>query len=77
MTMKSLLQFAAVLSFLFCAGGGLLILSVAVGAPASDGFMVGAVGLFFVGIAFFLGGILLVAAEWFGKKEESSDHAVD
>jgi hypothetical protein len=71
MTMKTLLRTAAALSFLFCAAGGGWILSQALAQPHEDAFMVGAVGLFLVGIAFFLGGILVVAAERIGQKDES------
>ncbi len=66
--MKTLLRTAAVLSFGFCFVAGLLILGNAVGSGYKDAFMVAAVGLMFVGIAFFVGGILLVAAERFGRK---------
>ncbi len=38
------------------------------GSGYKDAVMVAAVGLMFVGIAFFVGRILLVAAERFGRK---------
>lgn len=66
--MKILLRVAATLSFGFCFLAGLLILGNAVGSAYKDAFMVAAVGLVFIGIAFFVGGILLVAAERLGRK---------
>ena len=71
MIMKTLLRIAAVLSFLFCVGGGLTILSQTLAQSREDAFPLVAVGLVFVGSAFFLGAILLVAAERFGRKDES------
>jgi hypothetical protein len=65
--MKPLLRIAAALSFGFCFLAGLLILGTAVGSGYKDAFMVAAVGLVFIGIAFFVGAILPVAAERFGR----------
>ena len=69
--MKNLLRIAAVLSFLFpfVAGVGLLI--VALSSNYSDGLLVGAIGSFLVGNAFFVGAILLVAAEKLSRKDGS------
>lgn len=61
--MKRLLQVAAVLSFGFCFFAGLLVLGNAVGTGYKDAFMLAALGLVLIGVAFFAGGILLVAAE--------------
>jgi hypothetical protein len=66
--MKTLLRIAAALSFGFCFFGGFLILGNAVGSGYKDAFMVAAIGLLFVGIGFFAGGILLVGAERLGRK---------
>jgi hypothetical protein len=66
--MKLLLRTAAVLSFVFCFGGGSLILGVALASqPAKDSFVIAAVGLVFIGIAFFVGGMLLVAGQRLGR----------
>ena len=70
MTMKTLLRIAALVSFLCCSGGGGIILSRTLGSPYKDAWMVSAVGLVFVGGGFFLGAILLVAAERFGRTDE-------
>ena len=66
--MKASLRVAAALSFGFCFVAGLLILGNAVGSEYKDAFMVAAVGLVFIGVAFFVGGMLLVAAERSGRK---------
>ena len=57
--MKALLQIAAVLSFGFCLAGGLTLLGRAVLSEANDAFLIQAMGLFFVGMGFFFGPILL------------------
>ena len=69
--MKTLLRAAAVLSFGFCFLAGLMILGNALGSGYKDAFMVAAVGLVFIGVAFFVGGMLLVAAERLGRKTGS------
>jgi len=61
--MKTLLRIGAVLSFLFFFVGGCCILSRTLFSPASDAFILAAVGFFFVGTAFFAGPMLLIAAE--------------
>ena len=66
--MKSLLRVAAALSFGFCFLAGLLILGNAVASGYADAFMIAAVGLVLIGIAFFVGAILMVAAEKLGRK---------
>jgi hypothetical protein len=70
--MKTLLQIAAVLSFGFFLAGGLLLLSIASGSQTSrDAVPVAVVGLFFMGTAFFVGPMLLAAAERLGPKDEA------
>ncbi len=70
--MKTLLRVAAAMSFGFCLLAGLLILGNAVGSEYKDAFMVGAAGLVLISAAFFAGGVLLVAAERFGRKTGGS-----
>lgn len=65
--MKILLYSAAVLSFLFCAAGGAVLLGLAVAYPREGGLLAAA-GLFFVGCGVFLGAILLAAAQRFAIK---------
>ena len=71
MAMKTLLRVAAGLSFSFFFVGGLCILSVIASSPASDTVIPMALGCVFVGTAFFVGPLLLVAAEKFGRKDGS------
>lgn len=67
--MRALLRIAAVLSFVFFSAGGCLLLGIA-GLRKGETFLLVPVGLFFIGTAFFVGPILLVAAERFGRKNE-------
>jgi hypothetical protein len=67
-TMKTLARVAAVLAFLLCLVGGLWIL-FHVGPSKDDAVWTG-IGLYFVGKAFFVGPILLVAAEQLGRGAE-------
>ena len=60
--MKPLLQVAAALAFGFCFLAGLIIVRIAAASGHSDGAMVASVGFLFMGIAIFLGGILLAVA---------------
>jgi hypothetical protein len=60
--MKSLARVGAVLSFLFCLLGGLWLLAKT-GFDRKDDALSTAIGLYFVGKAFFVGPMLLVAAE--------------
>ncbi len=70
LVMKALLRAAAVLSFGFSFGGGLGLLVVAgLSHTPEDRIPVGAVGLVLIGMAFFAGAILLVAAERFSRKD--------
>ena len=68
--MKSLLRIAAALSFGFCSLAGLLILGNALASGYSDASMIAAVGLVLMGIGLFMGAVLLVVAERFGRKAE-------
>jgi len=68
--MKTLARVAAVLAFLFCLIGGLWIL-FHTGFKSDDGAVWTGLGLYFVGKAFFVGPMLLVAAEQLGKGPES------
>jgi uncharacterized membrane protein YgdD (TMEM256/DUF423 family) len=61
--MKTLLRIAAVLSFAPCFIAGVVILGNALAAGYKDTWIVSALGLIFIGIAFFVGSILLFAAE--------------
>ena len=67
---KALLRTAAVLAFGFCFAGGFWLLSKAVASQHEDMFLLGAAGLIFIGFAFFVGGVLLVAAERLPRKDE-------
>ena len=66
MVMKALLRVAAVLSFAPCLIAGLIILGNAVGTGYKDAWALSAVGFLFIGLAFFVGSILLFAAERVG-----------
>jgi hypothetical protein len=68
--MKTLARVAAVLAFLFCLVGGLWILFHA-GFKSNDDAVWTGLGLYFLGKAFFVGPMLLVAAEQVGKGAES------
>ena len=63
--MKTLLRIAAVFAFLLCFSGGLWILFDA-GIKPNNAFGAG-IGLYFIGKAFFVGPMLLVAAEHLGR----------
>ena len=68
--MKALLQVAAASSFGFSFAGGLgfLVLAARSYTP-EDRIPLAAVGLVLIGLASFASGILLVAAERFGRKD--------
>jgi uncharacterized membrane protein YgdD (TMEM256/DUF423 family) len=65
-----MLRVAAVLSFGFFLVAGLLVLGMAVSSGHADALMIVAAGLCLVGVAFFAGSILLVAAEKAARKHE-------
>jgi hypothetical protein len=67
--MKPILRIAAALSFLSFFIGGCRILNAALSSPGRDSWAIVAVGLFFVGTAFFVGPMLFVAAEKCGRKD--------
>ena len=67
--MKLLARVAAVLAFLFCLGGGAWILAHASGND--DAVWIG-IGLYFIGKAFFVGPMLLVAAEQLGRSKPTT-----
>ena len=69
--MKTLLRIAAVLSAGFFVVGGLVLVGMAwLSGTYSDAAPLGVVGLILIGTAFFVGPILLVAAERFGREDE-------
>ena len=70
-SMKTLVRIAAILSFGSFLTGGLVLLGVAGFGQNPDAPIAVVVGLFFLGTAFFVGPMLLAAAERFGRKEEA------
>jgi hypothetical protein len=73
--MKALLRTAAVLSFGFFLAGGLVLVGLAwLNGTHQDAVPIAVVGLFFIGTAFFVGPILLFAAERLGQKVRPNDH---
>lgn len=64
--LKTLARVAAVASFLVCLAAGLWILICVGFQTKSDAVWTG-IGLYFVGKAFFVGPMLLVAAEQLGR----------
>jgi hypothetical protein len=70
--MKTLLRVAAVCSFGFFALGGLGLLGSVpwLSSTYQDAVPLGVVGLVLIGVAFFVGPMLLVVAERSGRKEE-------
>ena len=71
-SLRILARISAALAFLMCLCGGLWILtSVGFVRGNTDGAVWTGLGLYFVGKAFFVGPMLLVAAEQLGKDSES------
>jgi hypothetical protein len=68
--MKTLARVGAGLSFAFCLLGGLWILSRANFTSKDDAVNTG-IGLYFVGKAFFVGPMLLLAAERLFPKQDA------
>ena len=66
--MKTVLRISAVLSFLFFAIGGLLLLGAVASEPKSDSVIAVVLAVFLLGIAFFVGPMLLFAAERVERK---------
>jgi len=61
--MKALLRVAAVLSFVPCLIAGLIILGNAIATGYKDAWILSALGFVFIGLAFFVGSLLLFVAE--------------
>ena len=59
--LKKMALWAAIISFVFCLAGGLWILSKTGFDHGNDAISVG-IGLYFIGKAFFVGPMLLIAA---------------
>lgn len=72
--MKTLARVAAVVAFLFCLIGGVWILLYTGFKSSGDSAVWTGLGLYFVGKAFFVGPMLLVAAEQLGRGA-ANDHA--
>ena len=68
--MKTLLRIIAILAFLFPFIAGVALLNLAFSTTNKDGLLAGAIGSFLVGNAFFVGAILLFAAEKVRRREE-------
>ena len=68
--LKTLARFSAALTFVICLTGGLWILA-SVGFDHDGNSVETGIGLYFIGKAFFVGPMLLVAAEQLGKGSES------
>lgn len=62
-TMKMMLRIAAVLSFGCCFAGGLGVLRIAASSPSKDLNIISALGLVVVGMSFFAGSMIWMAAE--------------
>jgi len=69
--MKTLIRIAAVLSFLFPFVFGVWLLIAALSSKTEDLLVLAAMGSFLVGNAFFVGAILLVAAEKLSRNDGS------
>ena len=68
--MKTLAPVAAIIASLFCLVGGLWILCQAGFRSGDDAVWTG-IGLYFVGKAFFVGPMLLIAAEQLAKRTDT------
>jgi len=68
--LKTLARVSAGLAFVICLAGGLWILT-SVGFDHDGGGIETGIGLYFIGKAFFVGPMLLVAAERLGKGSEN------
>jgi hypothetical protein len=65
--LKALGRAAAALAFLFCLAGGIWILKTTAGKSHGDDAVWTGIGLYFIGKAFFVGPMLLIAAEQLGS----------
>src|SRR5438270_12302699 len=72
-SLKGLLRIAAALSFGCCFAGGAWLLCKALGSPHEDMFLLAAIGLIFIGLAFFVGALLCVAAERLPRKDANRE----
>lgn len=69
--LRTLARISAALAFLLCLFGGVWILSSVGFKHGDDDAVWTALGLYFIGKAFFVGPMLLVATEQLGKDSES------
>jgi hypothetical protein len=69
--MKTLARIGAALSFTFCLLGGVWILTKTGFQRSGDDIIWTGLGLYFVGKAFFVGPMLLVAAEQVGNSTQN------
>jgi hypothetical protein len=70
--LKTLARIGAGFSFLFCLVGGIWILKTTGFKPKGDDAVWTGIGLYFIGKAFFVGPMLLVAAEQVRSAEETN-----
>ncbi len=71
--LKTLARIGAGFSFLFCLAGGIWILKTAAFKSSGDDAVWTGMGLYFIGKAFFVGPMLLVAAGQLGGGEEKNE----
>jgi hypothetical protein len=71
--LKVLARIGAGFSFLFCLVGGVWILTTTGFKPKGDDAVWTGIGLYFIGKAFFVGPMLLVAAGQLGGGEERNE----
>ena len=69
--LRTLARISAALAFVICLSAGLWILTSVGFDHGGDGAVWTGLGLYFIGKAFFVGPLLLVAAEQLGKSPES------
>lgn len=68
--MKSVTRVGAVISFSFCFLSGICLFAPALTAPTEDRFVLAALGLFLIGMAFFFGSILWITSERLCSKQD-------
>ena len=68
--MKRFARVGAMISFLFCFLAGVCILLPVLSAPKQDAFVLIALGLFLVGMAFFFGAMLWLIGEKCSSKHD-------